>query len=154
MVVENVLQNQMDGSGERELDASRQSWLSCTLCPGWHKVVNKARISALDFTQTFFDRQCGPPMYTHYIFGKFSTQALTVGDGEKHLLVYLLPDVKVKIQSWKFMEVARTLGKVIFLLRSTPTTWWQTWCLFLPQSAEHLVSALASQFGEALIQVL
>ena len=64
-------------------------------------------------------------MYTHYIFGNFlkRSKSFTVEEGEKHLLVYLSPDVKVKIQSWKFMEVARTLGKVIFFLRSTPTTW-------------------------------
>ena len=63
-------------------------------------MANKARISALDLTQTFFDRQCGPPTYTHYIFENFSKWALTVEKGEKHLLVYISPDMKVKIQKY------------------------------------------------------
>ena len=67
MVVENVLQNQVDGSGERELDASRQSWMSCTLCPGWHKIVYKARkvhlISPRPFLIANAARPCLPTTY-------------------------------------------------------------------------------------------
>ena len=49
----------------------------------------------LTSTQIFFDRQCGPPKNEHYIFGKFTNSTEDVDQGEKHLVVYLLADIKV-----------------------------------------------------------
>jgi len=43
--------------------------------------------------QIFFDRQCGPPKYTQYIFGKFYND-MEVDQGQKHLTVYLWADIK------------------------------------------------------------
>ena len=45
--------------------------------------------------QIFFERQCGPPKSTHYIFGQFY-DAMDVDIGENHLAVYLLEDIKVR----------------------------------------------------------
>ena len=46
--------------------------------------------------QTFFDRQCSPPKYTHYIFQNFIDHDWSVDSGEKHFIVKLSADVKVK----------------------------------------------------------
>ena len=52
-------------------------------------------------SQIFFERQCGPPKSTHYIFGQFY-DAMDVDIGEKHLEVYLLEDIKVHCESIAF----------------------------------------------------
>ena len=95
--------------------------MSCTLCSGQLKKYKRQEDTTLKFkgwremwkhkikittdidltsTQIFFDRQCGPPKSTQYIFGQFMDNNMDVDQGEKHLIVYMLADIKVNCASW------------------------------------------------------
>ena len=83
----------------------RRNWtnLANLGCPAPCVQVNKREMSNHNVqiliqssTQIFFDRQCGPPKYTQYIFGKFYDD-MEVDQGQKHLTVYLWADIKVNV---------------------------------------------------------